>query len=129
MFPSLKRANTVKNLSDSDIRYDEAGLRQLEMMVQMPQRKEKRARMQRAVSDGSHFWRRSQSTKTLDTPLQPRKPAMHQTAYLDGLRGFAAFLVFNLHHEIWAHSSSVVEFGLMENTYGSEGHHLSLIHI
>ncbi|KAL1872004.1 hypothetical protein VTK73DRAFT_1748 [Phialemonium thermophilum] len=30
---------------------------------------------------------------------------LRRTAYLDGLRGFAAFLVYCQHHELWAHSS------------------------
>jgi len=31
------------------------------------------------------------------------KTKLRRTAYLDGLRGFAAFLVYILHHELWAH--------------------------
>ncbi|KAF2754664.1 hypothetical protein EJ05DRAFT_479102 [Pseudovirgaria hyperparasitica] len=42
-------------------------------------------------------------------------PPLRKTAYLDGLRGFAAFLVYIMHHELWAHSAtqtaSIIEFG------------------
>lgn len=37
-----------------------------------------------------------------------------RTAYLDGMRGFAAFLVYWGHHELWARDSEAV----LENAYG-----------
>ena len=42
---------------------------------------------------------------------------LHPTAYLDGLRGFAAFLVYWHHHELWAHGSSG-QNGIYENSFG-----------
>jgi peptidoglycan/LPS O-acetylase OafA/YrhL len=38
------------------------------------------------------------------------------TAWLDGLRGFAAFLVYWHHHELWAHSTEI-----FENAWGWKG--------
>lgn len=52
-------------------------------------------------------WLSSKSIRRRDTALRP-------TAYLDGLRGFAALLVYILHNEAWAHGGSVV----IENTFG-----------
>ncbi|KIV93830.1 hypothetical protein PV10_05016 [Exophiala mesophila] len=40
-----------------------------------------------------------------------------RTAYLDGLRGFAALLVYCLHHQVWGHSGTKAEF-ILENAYG-----------
>lgn len=37
-----------------------------------------------------------------------------RTAYLDGIRGFAAFLVYWGHHELWARDSATI----LENVYG-----------
>lgn len=49
----------------------------------------------------------------------PRKP-LHRTAYLDGIRGFAAFLVFWHHHQLWARDS--IEIGkVLENAFGYDG--------
>lgn len=47
---------------------------------------------------------------------RPKKP-LHKTAYLDGLRGFAALLVYILHHEVWGHAGIGGEF-ILENAYG-----------
>lgn len=41
---------------------------------------------------------------------------LRPTAYLDGLRGFAAFLVYWHHHELWARKGLWLEF--LENGYG-----------
>ncbi len=40
--------------------------------------------------------------KRADSPARP----LRRTAYLDGLRGFAAFLVYWHHHQLWAHEYS-----------------------
>ncbi|EXJ81880.1 hypothetical protein A1O1_07945 [Capronia coronata CBS 617.96] len=47
---------------------------------------------------------------------RPKKP-LHRTAYLDGLRGFAALLVYVLHHQVWGHAGIGGEF-ILENAYG-----------
>ena len=46
----------------------------------------------------------------------PRKP-LRRTAYLDGLRGFAAFLVYWHHHQLWAHDASNNN-AIFENAFG-----------
>lgn len=40
---------------------------------------------------------------------------VRETAWLDGLRGFAAFLVYVMHHQLWAHGDDI-----MENAYGHQ---------
>lgn len=63
-------------------------------------------------------------------PFWPRQPAsaasperkLRRTAYLDGLRGFAAFLVYCHHHELWAHEGGK-QNALFENSFGFEGHY------
>lgn len=47
---------------------------------------------------------------------------LRPTAYLDGLRGFAAFLVYIHHHQLWAHAASIFEDDqIFENAYGYKG--------
>lgn len=46
---------------------------------------------------------------------------LRKTAYLDGLRGLAAFLVYWQHHELWAHP--IEEVHIFENAFGFEGHY------
>ncbi|KAK3117634.1 hypothetical protein LTR53_000862, partial [Teratosphaeriaceae sp. CCFEE 6253] len=54
----------------------------------------------------------------LETTLSPdSKPRLKRTAYLDGLRGFAALLVYSLHHQVWGHSGVQGEF-ILENAFG-----------
>lgn len=58
--------------------------------------------------------------KAFDRPLRP-------TAYLDGLRGFAAFLVYWHHHELWAHMYPPGRTeDIFENSWGRNGeYHLA----
>ncbi|KAF2680065.1 acyltransferas-like protein [Lentithecium fluviatile CBS 122367] len=53
-------------------------------------------------------------------PSSPKKPIRH-TAWLDGLRGFAAFMVYLHHNQLWAHgfNGNIV----YENSFGYEGKH------
>ncbi|KKZ64451.1 hypothetical protein EMCG_09562 [[Emmonsia] crescens] len=44
-------------------------------------------------------------------------PGGRRTAYLDGIRGFAAFLVYLGHHQLWAHESVSGE-QIFENAFG-----------
>lgn len=53
------------------------------------------------------------------TPKHAPPTKLRRTAYLDGLRGFAAFLVYLLHHELWAHSWEGSD--VMENGWGWDG--------
>jgi peptidoglycan/LPS O-acetylase OafA/YrhL len=50
---------------------------------------------------------------------EPRK-ALRRTAWLDGLRGFAAFLVYWQHHQLWAHGGLLSGI-VFENAFGYEG--------
>lgn len=51
---------------------------------------------------------------------QPLRP----TAYLDGLRGFAAFLVYWQHHQLWAHQHiQDRDQEIFENAWGYRGHY------
>ncbi|KAK4226569.1 acyltransferase 3 [Podospora fimiseda] len=52
-----------------------------------------------------------------DGPPKPLRP----TAYLDGLRGFAAFLVYIHHNQLWSHGSvSLRNNAIFENAFGWE---------
>lgn len=46
---------------------------------------------------------------TMGQSFTSSQTALHKTAYLDGLRGFAALLVYCLHHQVWAHSGLILE--------------------
>ena len=50
----------------------------------------------------------------------PRKQT-RRTAYLDGLRGFAAFLVYWQHHQLWPRNQYLIMGAdyVLENGYGS----------
>jgi peptidoglycan/LPS O-acetylase OafA/YrhL len=48
----------------------------------------------------------------------PRKP-LRRTAYLDGLRGFAAFIVYWHHHQLWPRAQ-IMGDRILENGYGFE---------
>ncbi|KAH6652384.1 acyltransferase [Truncatella angustata] len=52
----------------------------------------------------------------------PSPGKLGRTAYLDGLRGFAAFIVYWHHHELWAHRTTNQNH-LLENSFGYEGNH------
>lgn len=51
----------------------------------------------------------------------PRKQ-LRRTAYLDGLRGFAALLVYWHHHQLWAHEQGSTAT-IMEDAWGYEGNY------
>ena len=53
-------------------------------------------------------------------PSSPKKP-IRRTAWLDGLRGFAAFMVYLHHNQLWGHglTGNVV----FENAFGYQGKH------
>lgn len=46
---------------------------------------------------------------------------LRQTAWLDGLRGFAAFMVYIHHNQLWAHGND--GNAVFENAFGFEGKH------
>lgn len=50
-----------------------------------------------------------------------RPKNLHKTAYLDGLRGFAAFLVYWHHHVLWVHNiDRLAQNSIFENSFGYE---------
>ena len=53
--------------------------------------------------------------KRIDSPNKP----LRRTAYLDGLRGFAALLVYWHHHQLWAHDARG-QNPILENAFGYE---------
>jgi len=54
---------------------------------------------------------------------QARSGKVRKTAYLDGLRGFAAFMVYLMHHTLWGHSNWA--FGSwLESGYGYNGDYI-----
>ncbi|CAI6244566.1 unnamed protein product [Periconia digitata] len=55
---------------------------------------------------------------TLRRPSNPNKP-VRRTAWLDGLRGFAAFLVYLHHNHLWANELQGNE--VFENAFGYKG--------
>ncbi|KAL1581702.1 hypothetical protein WHR41_09575 [Cladosporium halotolerans] len=52
--------------------------------------------------------------------LSVKHAKLRPTAYLDGIRGFAALLVYILHHELWSHDAQKADFKL-ENAWGYQG--------
>ncbi|KAF2736412.1 acyltransferas-like protein [Polyplosphaeria fusca] len=51
----------------------------------------------------------------------PKKKPIRRTAWLDGLRGFAAFLVYIHHNQLWAHGFDGNR--VYENSFGYDGKH------
>jgi len=57
-------------------------------------------------------------TRTRNRP----RPQVRPTAWLDGLRGFAAFLVYWHHHQLWAHEATTPkQSAILENAFGYQG--------
>ena len=54
---------------------------------------------------------------TFATKTSARPKQLRRTAYLDGLRGFAAFIVYWHHHQLWAREAISLG-GVFENAYG-----------
>ncbi|KAF2850331.1 acyltransferas-like protein [Plenodomus tracheiphilus IPT5] len=54
-------------------------------------------------------------------PSSPKASPLRPTAWLDGLRGFAAFLVYIHHNQLWSHGikGNIV----FENSFGYQGRH------
>ncbi|KAH6634863.1 acyltransferase 3 [Chaetomium sp. MPI-SDFR-AT-0129] len=65
------------------------------------------------------LWPKGNSSSDAPRQLRP-------TAYLDGLRGFAAFLVYIHHHQLWAHDLRA--YVVFENAYGYDNeYHLATL--
>lgn len=54
-------------------------------------------------------------------PGSPKAKSIRPTAWLDGLRGFAAFLVYIHHNQLWAHGG--LGNLVFESAFGYEGRH------
>lgn len=69
----------------------------------------------------STFWEVVRPAILTPSGVTQEQP-LRRTAYLDGLRGFAAFLVYWGHHQLWARD--VIGAGvILENAYGYENRH------
>ncbi|GAB7366683.1 hypothetical protein MBLNU230_g8666t1 [Neophaeotheca triangularis] len=62
------------------------------------------------------LWAVSKGRPSFMSTAWSRKSKLRRTAYLDGLRGFAALLVYFMHHELWAHPNPFN----MERAWGYE---------
>lgn len=60
------------------------------------------------------FWPPSSTGSSSSSPARLRP-----TAYLDGLRGFAALIVYWHHHELWPRTKAQTD--IIENAFGSHG--------
>ncbi|KAF1828115.1 hypothetical protein BDW02DRAFT_575137 [Decorospora gaudefroyi] len=59
----------------------------------------------------------------LNLRSSPKSSSVGPTGWLDGLRGFAAFLVYLQHHQLWAHGSKGNQ--VFENAFGYDGKYYS----
>lgn len=69
----------------------------------------------------SWFFRRLRAVVWPKAKPGAQEQTLRKTAYLDGLRGFAAFLVYWQHHELWAHDPR--DNHIIENAFGFEGNY------
>lgn len=58
-------------------------------------------------------WIASVARQSPSSKQSTRNNKLRKTAWLDGLRGFAALLVYLLHHQVWVHPGMI-----LENAYG-----------
>lgn len=77
----------------------------------------------RVLQSPKAIWafRRLRSMVWPKTKSSGPESSLRKTAYLDGIRGFAAFLVYWQHHELWAHEVS--DNHILENAFGFEGNY------
>jgi peptidoglycan/LPS O-acetylase OafA/YrhL len=87
---------------------------QLEAMLEQPKQQHNEL-MDRALSSCTEVFKFSLWPSASGSPKKQLKP----TAYLDGLRGFAALLVYSLHHELWAHETDWA----LEDAFGWDGNY------
>ncbi|KAI9712020.1 MAG: hypothetical protein M1820_001728 [Bogoriella megaspora] len=65
-------------------------------------------------------WRSKLHSPTFISRAVTPKKNLRRTAWLDGLRGFAAFLVYWHHHQLWAHDA-ISANSIFENQFGYDG--------
>ncbi|KAK5046156.1 hypothetical protein LTR84_008613 [Exophiala bonariae] len=58
---------------------------------------------------------------TVESRKPARQTSLRSTAYLDGLRGFAALMVYVVHHEGWGHSNIEGSNSFLEDAFGYKG--------
>ncbi|KAG6131950.1 hypothetical protein E4U38_003601 [Claviceps purpurea] len=74
-----------------------------------------------ATTDGLSHQSASASARLWSPKWAARPKNLHRTAYLDGLRGFAALLVYWHHHVLWVHNMDrLAQNGIFENGFGYE---------
>jgi peptidoglycan/LPS O-acetylase OafA/YrhL len=78
---------------------------------------EKYAGPKRSRTGGFLRWVLEIMRPAIFTKSPARKQQLRRTAYLDGLRGFAAFLVYWHHHQMWPRESIGADI-IFENAYG-----------
>ncbi|KAF2157416.1 hypothetical protein K461DRAFT_218644 [Myriangium duriaei CBS 260.36] len=68
------------------------------------------------------LWAVQQLRPTFLTKSSSRPQRLRRTAYLDGIRGFAALMVYWVHHELWAHEALDAERRI-QSSWGYRGEH------
>ena len=101
------------SLSSRDVALAEKGLQELEALLELPKSNAKATAWSQPAKRCSDFLRPSIQNRG----RTKSESSLSQTAYLDGLRGFAALLVYFLHHQVWGHSGVKGEF-ILENAFG-----------
>ena len=91
----------------------EEGLHDFETLLEKPNLNPSNLTPTQPKTAYSDIFRSSLWSSLRNKNKQPLNP----TAYLDGLRGFAALLVYSLHHQVWGHSGVGGEF-ILENAFG-----------
>ena len=71
---------------------------------------------------GAKIWNLHFARPSFLTPTAGPRKQIKPTAYLDGLRGFAAFLVYWHHHQLWAHEATSSN-PILENAFGYQKHY------
>lgn len=100
-----------------DVELSEKALYELEAMLKNKQEHQRpRPIHVRATSAFSHFWQRAISPPASPNPSKRNElTSLRRTAYLDGLRGFAALLVLFVHNFNEAHFG---KWDIIGNTFG-----------
>lgn len=99
--------------SPRDAAIAEKGLRDLEAFLEKPKVELQPQASTQIKATYPDILRYSLWNSVRNKSKQPLK----RTAYLNGLRGFAALLVYSLHHQVWGHSGIGGEF-ILENAFG-----------
>ena len=96
-----------------DVALAEKGIQELEALLELPKTNNKAEKPTRTIETCSDLLRNSLQKCT----RKKSETSSSRTTYLDGLRGFAALLVYSLHHQVWGHSGVKGEI-ILENAFG-----------